>query len=239
MDFVRLKTDMNNTVIPLILLSLLVSGCGSASAPALQPEVIVEPLAVATSEPLPAATIVPPTSTAAALTQPKTLAELGIPFTTYIDRVAGLAFDYPSAWNLIDLSDEAKSGSYIYSISLRSGSPAVVGKEQAVDESITAIDIVVYNQAPGTLEQAVSDRRLEILQPESGLTGVIQLEEEWTLSGGQRAYRMLINLGSGPGARDKLVSELATIINGKLVLVVSSGDLSLYNIIASSLRESK
>jgi hypothetical protein len=181
-----------------------------------------------------------PTGTAVGL--PKTLAELGIPSTTYRDEVAGLAFDYPSGWTINALDDDIKKTSLGYTTSLRSYMVKPGTKRsEGIPPDMAAMDVTVIMDGPKTYEQAIKERRAAATSSESGQPAKIALEEEWTLPGGLQAHRFLLNLGQDPlggyGTQDKMISELVTVIDGKMVLVNGFGDLSLYNVVAASLRK--
>lgn len=180
------------------------------------------------------------TSTPVALHQ--TLEELGIAYTTYEDKVGGLAFDYPSSWQVNVLPDDIKRESLAYTSSLRS---VVVNRgpkwQEGIPPDMAAIDVTVVMDGPKTLEQAIAERRAAAADNEMGLPIQIALEEEWVLRDGTKAHRFLYNLGKDPlggyGDRDKISSQLVTIINGNMVLVNGMGDLSLFNVVAASLRQ--
>lgn len=171
----------------------------------------------------------------------KPLSEWGIDYTTFRDSVTGFEFDYPAGWVINDLSDAQKKDAYVYTVSLHSNTPTAGPKQQdSIPPGMTAIDVTIFKEGPKTLEQAVNERRAAILQPESGQPPVITREEEWTLPGGLPAHRFLLNTGpevlNVPGP-DRMVSVLVTMIQGRMVLVTGQGDMSLFNGIASSLRE--
>jgi hypothetical protein len=181
-----------------------------------------------------------PTTTVVEL--PKTLAELGIPATTFNDNVAGMAFEYPSSWLINELPDSVKQTSYIYTTSLRSKDGSRLPKQQeGIPADMAAIDVtVIYQNGPKTLEAAINERRSQATTSESGQPVKIVLEEDWVLANGLKAHRFLYNLGPevmGSNGPDRLTSELVTMIHGREVLVVGMGDLSLFNVVAASLRE--
>lgn len=228
-----------NKIIPLLILSLLLMSCMSPLMLTGTPEVKVATLVAETPTSVETFTINPPIPITETLQLPKTLEELGIPYITYTDSFAGLAIEYPTGWIITDMSDDVKKDAWAYTVSVRSGEPEAVFKSQNLeDASIASIDITIFIQDVKTLEQAIDERRAQLQQSESGQPVVIQSEEDWTLRSGLKARRFLINLGNtGEGTRDQLVSELVTIIRGKMVLVTGMGDLSLFNGIAVSLRE--
>ncbi len=198
-------------------------------------------LAPTNAAPTAAPSLPTPTSAAAAL--PKTLEELGIPAATYEDKVAGLAMDYPSSWILNDLPEDIRSTSTSgYTASFRSPRPATGPKQQeGIPPDMAAIDLTVIMDGPKTLEDAVAERRASASSNEMGLPIQIVLEEEWVLRDGTKARRLLYNLGKDPlggyGDRDKMSTALVAIINGNMVLVNGMGDLSLFDVVAASLRQ--
>lgn len=180
------------------------------------------------------------TSTPVAL--PQTLAELGIAYTTFEDKVGRLAFDYPSSWQVNALPDDIRRTSLTYTSSLRSVVANRGPKQQeGIPPDMAAIDVTVVMGGPKTLEQAIAEQRAAAANNEMGLPIQIALEEEWVLRDGTQAHHFLYNLGKDPlggyGDRDKMSSQLVTIINGNMVLVNGMGDLSLFNVVAASLRQ--
>ncbi len=172
----------------------------------------------------------------------QTLEELGIAYTTYEDKVGGLAFDYPSSWQVNALPDDIKLQSLTYTASLRS---VVANRgpkwQEGIPPDMAAIDVTVVMDGPTTLEQAIAERRAAAADNEMGLPIQVALEQEWVLRDGTKAYCFLYNLGKDPiggyGDRDKMSYQLVTIINDNMVLVNGMGDLSLFNVVAASLRQ--
>lgn len=203
----------------------------------------VKVVTLVTEPPAPAetSTFNMPTPTAVPFQLPKTLDELGIPKTTYTDQITGMAVDYPTGWLITEPNDQDKQNAMVYSITFRSKQPPTTPKNQdLMDPDITAIDVTVFNQGPKSLDQAINERRAQATQSETGQSILIQSDEDWTLRGGLKAHRFLYNLGNnGAGTRDQLISELVTMVNGKMVLVSGRGDMSLFNIFAASLRETE
>ncbi len=248
-------------IFSLLLLSLFLSGCVSgliqpvsrvihageispgfdAPPPTITPAVKVATLVVATPAPQTPESSFPTTPTSRSYQLPKTLDEIGIPPATYTDSFAGLALDYPSGWIVTDLSNEAKQDAAVYTVSFRSAQPQTTFKSQeVVDPTISSIDLTIFLRDSKTLQQAIEERRDQDQQSATGQPIRIQLEEDWTLRSGLQAHRFLLNLGnSGEGTRDQLVSELVTVLNGKMVLLTGRGDLGLFNVIAVSLRETR
>lgn len=256
------------SLLTIILLILLLTACAPVppqtmvlpanegpAAPGMEittPQVKVVEMATLTSVPTTLPTMVAeptidpnvPTPTGVPVALPQTLEELGIPATTYEDKVAGLAIDYPATWEINALPEDIRIASKGYTASLRSPYPDRGPKQQeGIPPDMAAIDLTVIADGPTTLEQAIAERRAATTTNEFGLTIQIALEEEWVLRDGTVAHRFLYNLGKDPlggyGDRDKLTSELVTIINGKMVLVSGMGDLSLFNVVAASLRQVK
>ena len=225
-------------------------GADGAAPPAVATQEKIVEMATQTPEEatLPATAAAPttdlnqPTSTSTSVALPKTLEELGLPVATYEDKVAGLALDYPANWEINALPDDVKQDSMAYTASLRSPHADRGPKQQeGIPPDMGAIDLTVINNGPKTLEQAVAERRAATTTNEAGLTIQTVAEEEWVLREGLLAHRFLYNLGKDPiggyGDRDKMSTELVTIINGKMVLVSGMGDLSLFSAIVSSLRQ--
>jgi hypothetical protein len=212
---------------------------------------VVKVVEMATQTPMPTKTpiqqtptTVPPqiTPTTIAAAQIKTLAELGIPATTYTDDVARLALDYPAEWEINAVPDEQKQASYVYTASLRSKTGTRGPKfQEGIPADMAAIDLTVFfKDGPKTLEAAINERRSASTTSESGQPVTIVLEEDWELANGLKAHRFLYNIGPevlGSSGPDRMVSEVVTMINGRMVLVVGMGDLSLFNVVVASLRE--
>ncbi len=250
-----------NKIQSLLLLSLFLSGCVSsliqpvskvihtgeispgfdAPPPTITPAMKVVTLAVATAAPQTSQASFPPMPTSRSYQLPKTLDEIGISPATYTDTFAGLALDYPSGWIVTDLGNEAKQDAAVYTVSFRSAQPQTTFKSQeVVDPTISSINLTIFLRDSKTLQQAIEERRAEDQQSATGEPILIQLEEDWTLRSGLKAHRFLLNLGNnGEGTRDQLVSDLVTVLNGKMVLLTGRGDLGLFNMIAVSLRETR
>jgi len=164
----------------------------------------------------------------------KTLDEMGLQTITHRDAVGGFSFDYPANWKITDLSDDIKSSSMLYSISLRSPAPdpqpgAKIG--EGIPPGMEALDIGVTIGERRTYEEAVAERRKAYSQSETSVK--IIREEEWLLPSGIKGRYFLIETQNGPA------SELVLVIHEHPVLIAGFGTPSLYNSIAWSIRENQ
>lgn len=163
-------------------------------------------------------------------TQPvQTYDDLGIKVTTYTDRHAGFTLDYPEGW-LIDLPDESIKAVYsAYPAVLFSQAPAAERREPGADPDIAMITIVVFNREPHTFDEAVAD--LTESMANNDATRTILVEEPLTLSSGLPAYSWLTE--KEPDGKSEVI---LTVINGYRVLLEGKGDLSLFRVLANTLR---
>lgn len=236
----------------LILFTLLLSACYplARAVEVARPAVIqaqpAGPLDAGTATPAPEkiATLIPASdSTPTAAPQAPTptyrsLAELGIPASALSDAYAGFAIDYPSGWQVTDVSSEIKAASHGYTLSLRSPQPAQGDKTEGIQPGSAAIDITIYSPSASTLDEAVAARRAELLASVPDQPAMtIQSESAETLASGLPAYRFVIDLGrSAPDPQHPLRVELITLTHGRVVIAAGFGDLTLFDAIAGSLR---
>ncbi|MGE5602992.1 MAG: hypothetical protein ACM30E_08070 [Nitrososphaerales archaeon] len=238
----------------LLLLVVLIGLAGCAPVPSAQPAATEAPATVA---PPPAATATPsaaPTATAPAMatgaataspttaatatqTVPPTAApgltaEPTVPagFTTYRDAAAGFAIDYPAGWSITAPPVEIRPQAQAYTASLRSDPQSSVHPGgQPIAPGETGIDVTVVRTSAATLDEALAERRAEILSSELGVTITEEFEVE--LPGGLRAVRRQLDT-----AQVGTVAELTTFLNGKRIMVTGMGNLDRFDMIARSLR---
>ena len=187
-----------------------------------------EPLAAGEPSLMPAAVL----SVATPLS--KSLDEMGLQTITHRDEVGGFSFDYPANWKITDLSDEIKSSSMLYSISLRSPEPDPqpgAKISEGIRPGMEALDIGVTIGEKRTYEEAAAQRRKAYSQSETPVK--IIREEEWLLPSGMKGRYFLIETQNGPA------SELVLVIHEHPVLIAGFGTPSLYNSIAWSIRENQ
>ena len=148
----------------------------------------------------------------------------------YHDAHAGFALDYPAAWFVEDEAAQAMEGSAIYTVSLFSWdrlSYTPVPKDlNTLPDGVTKIDITVFNQDAGTLEQAVNQYKNQ----DTGTPIKFLKEESWTLNNGDKAIYL-----ESEGALG-LVATMISLVNGKVVYVSGYGDLISFKLIALTLR---
>lgn len=184
--------------------------------------------------PEPAATLTPtvhPTGTPIQTpTQPvQTYDDLGIRVTTYLDRYAGFTLDYPESW-VIDLPDESIKAVYsAYPAVFFSQALTAERREPGADPDVAMITVVVFNREPHTFDEAVTD--FKELMVNNDTTRTILAEEPLTLSSGLPAYSWLTE--KEPDGKSEVI---LTVINGYRVLLEGKGDLSLFRVLANTLR---
>lgn len=145
---------------------------------------------------------------------------------TYQDNTAGIAMDYPSQWEVIDMDEALKSTVTNYTTtfnSWRSG-PGSGG----IPEGETKIDLIIRANIAGSLEEASAIRRGELQG--AGSESTILSEEEVTLHGGLKGTRFRTQSQFGESA------HIVTSINNHLITVGGLGDEALIEQIAKTLR---
>ena len=164
-------------------------------------------------------------------TQPvQTYDRLGITVTTYRDRYAGFTLEYPEGW-VTDLPDESIKAVYsAYPAVFFSQAPAAERREPGADPDIAMITVVVFNREPHTFDEAVADFK-DLMANSNATTRTILAEDPLTLPSGLPAYSWLTEEES-----DGKSEVILTVINGYRVLLEGKGDLSLFRLLANTLR---
>ncbi len=147
-------------------------------------------------------------------------AEAPVPMTTYVDETSGIAFDYPTGWNMALPSTE---GSTIYSYTIASYEMDNRGTTPAGE---TKIDINFFG-VDDTLETARAALQADV---DSGMARIVS-EETRTAADGSTAYYYTINGTLGGTAR-----MMYTVVNGHVVSVVAYGAQNQFDAVAVSLR---
>jgi hypothetical protein len=155
---------------------------------------------------------------------PDWLADAGI----YQDEVAGFTVQYPGSWDLLDLPLEQKESSTGYAVTINSW-PRDEGGAQGIPEGGTKVDIAVQRTGVLNPEEAIAQRRQQILDEGTE----ILTEDVWTLDGDLLAVRRHVQ-----GTMAEAV-EVVTAINGYTVLIWGMGDFDRVDEIARSLRRSE
>lgn len=151
-------------------------------------------------------------------------------FATYRDPAAGFAIDYPENWPAVAPPLESRAAAQAYTASIRSDpqSSSQPGGEP-LPPGETGIDVTVVRTRATSVEEALAERRAEILSSELGVTVTEEFEVE--LTGGLRAVRRQLET-----AQAGTVAELTTYLNGNRVMVHGMGNLDPFDLIARSLR---
>lgn len=149
---------------------------------------------------------------------------------TYRDENAGIALDYPAAWELESnaLQDAAQSVAYtsgLFSWNRASHTPTPKDPN-TLPEGATSIDITVFNQGPGTLADAVR----QFKNQDSGSKVNVLKEEDWRLNDGGKAVYV-----ESEGALG-VVGTMIAILNGRVIYVSGYGNLAPFRTIALTLR---
>jgi len=163
-------------------------------------------------------------------TQPvQTYESLGIKITTYTDRHAGFTLDYPEDW-VTDLPDESIKVVYsAYPAVFFSQPLAAERRDPGADPDIAMITVVVFNREPHPFDEAVAD--FKDLMANSNPTRTILAEEPLTLPSGLPAYSWLTE--EEPDGKSEVI---LAVVNGYRVLLEGKGDLSLFGVLANTLR---
>lgn len=148
----------------------------------------------------------------------------------YRDANAGFALDYSAAWFIEDNAAQHAAGSAVYTVSLFSwdrASYTPTPKDlNTLPDGATKIDITVFNQGPGTLEEAVNQYKNQ----DSGTPVNFQKEEDWTLNNGEKAVYVESEGAFG------VVATMITLVRGRTIYVSGYGNLTQVKAIALSLR---
>lgn len=194
--------------------AMLVTACGSRTV-SLSPE--------------PLATIVPSltkTPASAPTETPNPLGEVKV----YRDVNASFALDYPAAWFIEDGAAQDAAASAVYTVSLfswdRVSYTPMPKDPNTLPDGATRIDITVFIQGPGALDEAVRQYQ----DQDSGTPVEFLKQEDWTLNNGEKAVYVESEGAFG------VVATMITLVNGKIVYFSGSGDLTLFKAIAFTLR---
>lgn len=222
------------------------------SAPAVVPPVAAAPEAAATTEatavvapaanvdsssavtPTVSAQIAPTVAVTDTTTTPAIMTTPVVTETTtvsptlgsYRDDFAGFAINYPASWSVLDVAQEIKQQSVLYSITFTSWKPEEPGGH-GIPEGGSKIDLSVNKGAAATPEAAVEARRQDLAAQGAQIT----FEEPWDLPSGLSATHWTIQAANGD-----IAYEVVTAINGNLVLVSGLGDAAVFEQIAMTLR---
>lgn len=212
----------------LLVFATFMISCASPTAPAptIAPSLPRPTLAPPTPPP---ATLVPPTNAPVPTsTVPPTaqLENLLGKTTTDSDPAVGFALDYPAAWNLTPISDQAKKGSIIYSVTIYSFPPRTSG--EGIPPGGTKMDIGVNKNGAKSPQDALALRKQDIANGD--LDQKILSEEPLTLAGGLQATRLHVTDRFGESF------EVITALNGTTILLGGVGDSALLDAIAQTLR---
>jgi len=194
--------------------AMLITACGSRT-------VSLPPETTATVESSPTQTTASaPTETSAPLGEVK----------VYRDGNASFALDYPAAWFIEDSAAEDAAASAVYTVSLFSWdrvSYSPTPKDpNTLPDGATKIDITVFNQGPGTLDEVVSQYKNQ----DGGTPVEFLKQEDCTLDNGEKAVYVESEGAFG------VVATMITLVNGKVVYVSGYGNLTLFKAIAFTLR---
>lgn len=147
---------------------------------------------------------------------------------TYVDQRSGIAFDYPSEWELLTPPAEEAVG-YTYSLATYNAtnpSAPSNNSESSLPGGETKIDITFYSDGE-TPENAIRTVQSDV---ESGMAIIVK-EEKRTEADGSTAYYYKVNGRLGGTAQALYLS-----VNGRTVSIVSYGDGEHFEDIAKSLR---
>ena len=204
----------HKTLFSIAMTAMLITACGSRTV-SLPPE----PTATVESSPT-QTTASAPTETSDPLGEVK----------VYRDVNASFALDYPAGWFIEDDAARDAAASAVYTVSLfswdRVSYTPTPKDPNTLPDGATKIDITVFNQGPGALDEAVRQYK-----DQDGGTPVEFLKhEDWTLNNGEKAVYVESEGAFG------VVATMITLVNGKVVYVSGYGDLTLFKAIAFTLR---
>ncbi len=148
----------------------------------------------------------------------------------YRDENAGLALEYPAAWELENNALQDAAESTVYTSSLFSWDRAsftLAPKDlNTLPDGATKIDITVFTQGPKTLADAVS----QFKNQDSGSTVNFLKEENLTLNSDEKAVYIESEGAFGT------VATMITLVNGRVVYLSGYGNLTPFKAIALTLR---
>jgi hypothetical protein len=196
-----------------MIVAALAAGCAAPATPA------PLPTEAATAPPTAAPTDVPPATPTAAPTPPFTPA-------TYTDDFAGYSIDFPADWTLDESGAGAKSQRGYY-VQLTSWPHAPGDISPETHEGGSRMDFTGYQWDPkNDLDAYIATRK--VAWEASGFP--LLAEDEWTLSGGLRAVRFLVQA-------PEEVAYFQLMAIGEMYLVLSgAGDLEMFEAIGRTVR---
>jgi len=203
----------HKTLFSIAMTAMLITACGSQTV-SLSPE----PTAAIESSPM-------KTPAAAPSETPDPLGEV----KTYRDAKAGFALNYPAAWFIEDSAAQDAGESMAYTVSLFSwdrDSYTPPSKDlNTLPDGATKIDITVFNQGPGALDEAVRQYK----DQDGGTPVEFLKQEDWTLNNSEKAVYV-----ESKGAIGVVATMIAP-VNGKVVYISGYGSLTLFKAIAFTL----
>ncbi|MBI4671381.1 MAG: hypothetical protein HY741_06890 [Chloroflexi bacterium] len=215
---------MKATLIGLFLLLLFVSAACTSTSAQPTPQATVAPTRAA-ARPR-AATPSAPTRATRPTNAPAPTRALG-ELKTYRDEFAGFELDYPAAWNMTPIADEAKQNAVIYAVTFYSWQPGAGGGE-GVPSGGTKMDVVVESSGAQSPHDALAKRKQQFA--DAGLAQKVLDEQTWTLPNGIQATRMHVSGTMGESV------EVVTALHGKTLILGGVGDFELVDAIARTLR---
>jgi hypothetical protein len=221
-------------LLALIVLTLLVSACGSrtaqpepqpTSAPTVTPADTdaVSPLPLPTSATDAESPLPPPTEV---VTPTPTMPVFDM--ATFRDDVTGFEIDYPVGWTIIDPPADVKANAFIYSVTLQSW-PLEEPGTQGIPEGGSKMDISITKEGAETLEGALEIYRQSQAQAEMPVEVVS--EEELELASGLKGARFELENSQGETYHTFVMS-----LNGHLIILSGLGDVAVFDAMAATLR---
>lgn len=168
----------------------------------------------------------PTSASAEATTAIDSVSTINSAMKTHVDKLSGIAFDYPSGWSIVE---PAADGAVIYTYTIASfdlNNPA--GKSEGdLQSGETKIDVTFYSadETPDSARHTVQS------DVDSGMV-VISKQETRTAPDGSPAYYYVIQGRLGGAAQ-----VLYTRIDGHTVGVVAYGDGANFEDVVKSLRK--
>ena len=201
------------TLFSIAMIAVLITACSPATSSSLpEPTGTIESSSIPTPVAVPTAT-------------PDHLGDVKI----YRDSKAGFALEYPAAWFIEDDAAQDVGGSIVYTISLFSWDRASYTPPSkdlnALPDGATMINIMVFNQGPGSLDEAISQYKNQ----DSGAPVKFLKQEDWTLNNGEKAAYIESEGAFG------VVANMTTLVNGKVIYVSGDGNLAPIRAIAFTL----